>query len=519
VKGDSLREARPFSRHSSAPEEGGDCENIDTIANSNASVADYGKLRVKLNRTAGRDDNRLLGCVPENQQTCGLMMPMRRVVSVFCGCGGLDYGFKRAGFDLVYACDSDPAAVDCYARNVDPNVHVRDVRSETFHGDIEEVGQCDVVLGGFPCQGFSKAGPKQENDSRNMLYVEMLRIVSKLRPRVFLAENVDGLSQNYRGAYLKRIISDFREIGYEVDHLLLDAVSFGAPQHRRRIIFAGTRRDMPAFKWPEPTHDCKPRNGEIKIASGPSLFDTDENRPRKVGLGRPVTIRDAIADLLELHEEVPDHAITKAWPSKYHHVFRRVDEGQKLCNVRHASTSVYTWQIPEVFGSVTEQEVAVLETISRNRRHRRYGDIPNGNPLPVSVIEALSGLSSVRAEVSSLLAKGYLKEIEGKYDLKGALFCSGLFKRPRWDEPSPTVLTNFHNPRYFLHPKLNRPFSLRECARLQSFPDDFRFTSQKVTLIDGYRLVGNAVPPCLSSVFAEAVSRFLDAKMKATVAL
>lgn len=441
---------------------------------------------------------------------------MRRVVSVFCGCGGLDYGFKKAGFDLVYACDSDPAAVDCYARNVDSNVYVRDVQSEWFHDDIEKVAECEVVLGGFPCQGFSKAGPKQENDSRNKLYVEMLCVVSKLRPRIFLAENVDGLSQNYRGEYLKRIISDFSAIGYEVDHLLLDAVSYGVPQHRRRIIFAGTRRNMPAFKWPEPTHDFKPRNGEVKIASGPSLFDI-EDTPRKPKLGRPVAIRDAIADLLDFRDDVPDHTVTKAWPSKYEHVFRRVGEGQKLCNVRHASTSVYTWQIPEVFGSVTEREVAVLETISRNRRHKRYGDIPNGNPLPVGEIETLSGLSAIRPEIASLLRKGYLKEIKGKYDLKGAMFCSGLFKRPRWDEPSPTILTNFHNPRYFLHPKRNRPFSLRECARLQSFPDDFRFASDKVTLVDGYRLVGNAVPPRLSSVFAEAVARFLD--IKTTVAI
>lgn len=439
---------------------------------------------------------------------------MHRVVSVFCGCGGLDYGFKRAGFDLVYACDSDPAAVDCYARNVDPNVHVRDARTEIFHEDIKEIAECEVVLGGFPCQGFSKAGPKEENDSRNALYMEMLRVVSRLRPRMFLAENVDGLSQNYRGVYLKRIISDFCEIGYDVDHVLLDAVSYGVPQHRRRIFFAGTRREMPAFKWPEPTHGFKPRNGEVKITSGPTLFDI-EDTPRKPMLGRPVAIRDAIADLLELRDDFPDHAVTKAWPSKYEHVIRRVEEGQKLCNVRHASTSVYTWQIPEVFGSVTDREVAVLETISRNRRHKRYGDIPNGNPLPVGEIEALSGLSSIRPEVASLLRKGYLKEIEGKYDLKGAMFCSGLFKRPRWDEPAPTVLTNFHNPRFFLHPIRNRPFSLRECARLQSFPDDFRFASEKVTLVDGYRLVGNAVPPRLSSVFAEAVARFLDVKVKA----
>jgi DNA (cytosine-5)-methyltransferase 1 len=98
-----------------------------------------------------------------------------------------------------------------------------------------------------------------------------------------------------------------------------------------------------------------------------------------------------------------------------------------------------------------------------------------------------------------------------KFDLKGAMFCSGLFKRPRWDEPAPTVLTNFHNPRYFLHPSENRPFSLRECARLQTFPDDFVFAvdGSDASLIDGYRLVGNAVPPTVGRAFGAAFMRTL----------
>lgn len=444
---------------------------------------------------------------------------MRRVVSIFCGCGGLDWGFKQSGFELLYACDNDVAAVDAYTRNVDKNAFVRDAQSELFHSDINNLDACELVLGGFPCQGFSKAGPKQEADDRNSLYLEMKRVVNRLRPKIFIAENVDGLSQNYRGDYLKRIMSDFRQIGYEVEYRILDAVSFGVPQHRRRIIFVGTRHDCPEFEWPLPTHDYKPRNGEFKIKStGPTLFDNDNYRSN-YSLSSPLTICDAIGDLLKLDDQKDDHSITKLWPKKYEAVMRRIREGQKLCNVRHSSTSVYTWEIPEVFGIVSDLEVKVLETISRYRRHKKYGSIPNGNPLGIDEIERLSGIEVVRPEIKSLLEKDYLKEIDGKFDLKGAMFCSGLFKRPSWGQPSPTVLTNFHNPRYFLHPKRNRPFSLRECARLQTFPDTFTFLSEKVGLIDGYRLVGNAVPPQLSYVFANAVSRFLDIKSKVTIAL
>ena len=438
-----------------------------------------------------------------------------RTVSIFCGCGGLDLGFMGHGFEIVYACDHDEHAVDCYRRNVDDRAFVRDVTTDRFHADIKDVGSCELVLGGFPCQGFSKAGPKQESDLRNTLYREMLAVVRQLQPRLFLAENVDGLSQNFQGAFLKQIVTDFRKIGYEVEHRILDAAAFGVPQHRRRIVFAGylAANRVEGFPWPAPTHAVRSRNGEFKITSDESLRSLFDQPPQTAHKKlRPArTIRDAIGDLVELSDSVADHAITNAWPKKYDAVFRAIAPGQKLCNVRHAHTSVYSWQIPEVFGEVSERQALLLETISKHRRHKRYGDIPNGNPLSVEEISRLSGFTGIQSDIESLLSRGYLKEIDGKYDLKGAMFCSGLFKRPSWDEPSPTVLTNFHNPRYFLHPTKDRPFSLRECARLQSFPDSFRIVSPDsgVDLVSGYRLIGNAVPPLFATAFAKSAEQFL----------
>lgn len=450
---------------------------------------------------------------------------MESVVSLFSGCGGFDLGFKEQGFDVVYSCDIDPAAVDCYARNVDTRVFVRDVTSNEFHSDIASIGQCDIVLGGFPCQGFSKAGPKRTNDERNTLYVEMKNAIATLRPRLFIAENVDGISQNFSGFYLKRIIEDFKRIGYQVEYRIVDAVSYGLPQHRRRIFFVGTRQSSGySFQWPSPTHQIKIRNGEFKIPqqSVSDEFSLWENpKSSYCELKRVLTIRDAIEDLVQLDKRIPDHDVTYVWPEKYEAVFRIIRPGQKLCNVRHSITSVHTWEIPEVFGHVTERERVILETIARHRRHRQYGDIPNGNPLPLDEIEHLSGIHGIQAEVDQLLSKGYLKMSESKYDLKGAMFCSGLFKRPNWDEPSPTVLTNFHNPRYFLHPTQNRPFSLRECARLQGFSDSFVFTNSNsvADLVTSYRLVGNAVPPPLSRVFASAALQFFTQNQFQAVAL
>ena len=443
-----------------------------------------------------------------------------KVVSLFCGCGGLDLGFHDEGFDLIYACDHDAAAVECYSRNLDGRVHVRDVTSEQFHSEIDEIGQCDVVLGGFPCQGFSKAGPKKQDDPRNRLYLEMKRAVERLRPKVFVAENVDGLHQNFGGSILQQISREFEELGYNVEHRILQAASYGLPQYRRRIFFVGTlRSDKSMFEWPSPICRIEARNGEFEIDDGDGLEGNlwDAAAGRKLeALGPPVPIGDAIGDLLELGGDVPDHIVLKnEWPAGYADIFRAVKEGQKLCNVRHSPTSVYTWDIPAAFGAVTHDERLILEKISTHRRHKKYGTVPNGNPLSPEVIADLTGIAEVAPLINSLLAKGYLKDVSGKYDLLGAMFCSGLFKRPLWTEPSPTVLTVFDNPRYFLHPRKDRPFSVRECARLQGFPDTFTFCADtsRSSIQSAYRLIGNAVPPPLGRLFAKAVKRLLASEL------
>lgn len=431
------------------------------------------------------------------------------VVSLFVGCGGLDLGFKQEGFDLVYSCDNDPAAIKVYKNNVDSRAYVRDVTTDVFHSDIGAIGSCDVVLGGFPCQGFSKAGPKRESDERNLLYLEMKAAIKRLRPKVFIAENVDGLSQNFKGKFLEKIVSDFEEIGYKVDFRILDAVNFGVPQYRRRIFFFGVDEncDFDDFKWPIETHSAKNRNGESALTGLYGLFD-DGVAPHKK---KAVTVRDAIYDIRELSGSIPDHRVTYKWSKDFTKVMSRIGEGKKLCNVRFSESSVYTWEIPEVFGTVDEDDVRILELIGKNRRHKKYGSIPNGNPIPEGVIKELGNFRSVKKRLKRLVDLGYLKEKNDGYDLKGAMFCSGLFKRPLWDSPSPTVLTNFHNPRYFVHPSRDTPFSLRECARLQGFPDDFVFCeSENVKELEsGYRLVGNAVAPPLARMFANSVKKML----------
>lgn len=434
-----------------------------------------------------------------------------RAVSLFSGAGGMDLGFAEVGFDIVRSIDNDHAAAAVHKFNFDSDALVADITTVDFTRWAQELGDVDVVLGGFPCQGFSKAGTKKQDDPRNKLYRAMRDAVRDLNPSYFVAENVEGLVQNFNGQFLKMIEKDFGVIGYDVEVRLLDAIGFGTPQYRRRIIFVGIRQDYQnlPFVWPLPKNMVKVRNGETKR---PKAMSSSLHGLLEGGLfaqREPLNISDAISDLLDLSSDVPDHAILDDWPESYVHVIKAIGPGQKLCNVRHSSESVRTWDIPAAFGEVKANERYVLETIARNRRHKKYGSLPNGNPLPVSVIEELTGLPHLEPLLSHLVESGYLKSKNGGYDLLGGLFCSGLFKRPKWNEPSPTVLTNYWNPRYFIHPIKDRPFSLREVARLQGFPDSFHFTASGISLVDGYRLVGNAVPPPLAKALAESIAKGL----------
>ena len=431
-------------------------------------------------------------------------MTKPKVVSLFSGAGGLDLGFSNAGFEIIGAADAHPAAVATYNHNLGRHAHLVDVTQSDFSDFLDSVGACDLLLGGFPCQGFSKAGPKRKDDLRNSLYVAMIEAMRVLQPSIFLAENVDGLSQNYSGAILEQIVSDCEQVGYSVQWKIVDAEWFGVPQHRRRVFIVGVRSDLVErvrFDWPVAEHWPVRRNGERDWAMDyPSWAPDEELRP-------PKTLREAIAGA----EGQSDHVVKKVGDEKAAQILRHIGPGKKLCNARHDATSVKTWDIPEVYGPTSSRERLVLETIARNRRHKKWGSIPNGNPLPRTAISVLAGIEVTHKELVDLKKRGFLKTAGGKWDIVGAMFASGYYKRPELDLPSPTVLTGFHDARFMAHPIENRPFSIREVARIQTFPDDFEFLGAGITIESAYMLIGNAVPPKLAFAMAISIREALEA--------
>lgn len=188
-----------------------------------------------------------------------------RVVSLFSGAGGLDLGFTMAGHEIVWANDIYEDAVETYRRNLGDHIVCKDIALV----DAADIPNCDIIIGGFPCQGFSVANVKRHvDDERNVLYKQLIRIIEAKKPKFFLAENVKGLTNLAKGAVFQMILSDFRALGYQVDFHILNAADFGVPQTRQRVIIVGVRNDVDfTYNFPHPTHSKTGADGLPKWVS------------------------------------------------------------------------------------------------------------------------------------------------------------------------------------------------------------------------------------------------------------
>lgn len=171
------------------------------------------------------------------------------VLDLFCGAGGLSYGFKQAGFNIILGIDHDETALRTFKAN--------HPESETICGDIfkitkkdiiKKIGKqkIDIIIGGPPCQGFSMAGKRQPNDPRNLLIKQYLKIVSKLKPKLFVIENVQGLlsMKDEKGDKVIDLIKKTaKRYGYYIKEHLLNAEDYGVPQKRRRVVLIGSKKD------------------------------------------------------------------------------------------------------------------------------------------------------------------------------------------------------------------------------------------------------------------------------------
>lgn len=393
-----------------------------------------------------------------------------KVISLFSGCGGLDLGFKMAGYDIIWANEFDEQAAQTYRSNIGDHVVVGDIRTIS-EDDIPK--DAEILIGGFPCQGFSMAGKRLVTDERNFLYKEYKRVLEASGATHFVAENVRGLLSIDGGKVFNCILQEFEALGFHVSYQLLHADEYGVPQSRQRVIIYGSK------------HSEEPLVVE------------------KVSFRK--TVREAFQEIPRMGES-PNHILTQRWPESYDVIMEHIGLGQQLSNARHGVASVRTWDIPTVYGETTEKERSYLDVLIRHRRLKKYGK-KDGNALTTEVMAQLLGWEDIETDevAKRLQQKGYLIEKQGKYDITKATFTR--FRRISWDKPAPTILTNFDNPRNYIHPEENRPLTVREAATLQSFPLQFVFHGDTRSQ---YRQVGNAVPPLLAYKIAVALKENLS---------
>jgi DNA (cytosine-5)-methyltransferase 1 len=383
-----------------------------------------------------------------------------RVVDLFAGAGGLTLGAEWAGCTSDIAIEIDAWACETLAlNNPGVRVHQGDLREVSDDWVRREVSaHPDLVVGGPPCQGFSRAGPSQKDpkDPRNSLFREFVRIVRLVEPKLVLMENVPGIlrARTATGAPVAEIIrAELESLGYQVRPVMLHAEEFGVPQIRRRVFFLASLEGLP--ERPLPTH----RAGDAE------LFDE----------GRPVlTVRDAIGDLptVDVGFKGPTAAYDRE-PFNDYQALMRAGAGREVGNhvpMRHSPRMV-----------------------------ARFAEIAPGQGQS-SVTDEHAPRRRVRAEDQG----------PGTYDQNN--------RRMHWDRPCHTLAASFYA--NFLHPELHRNFTPREGARLQSFPDRYVFcgkptvVSQKLLAREGrhaerhlcqYNQIGNAVPPLLAKAAIETL--------------
>lgn len=189
------------------------------------------------------------------------------ILSLFSGAGGLDLGMLQAGNDIIWANDIDKNAVDTYRANIGDHIVLGDIREI----EISSIPSADVVVGGFPCQGFSQANRfRMMDDERNTLYKLFYKVILEKQPRFFIAENVKGILTLGKGEAIKQIISDFENAGYITDLHLVNMADYGVPETRQRVIIVGQRRDLGdslLFHFPKPTYSKDGTDGKKKWRS------------------------------------------------------------------------------------------------------------------------------------------------------------------------------------------------------------------------------------------------------------
>ncbi|WP_238549326.1 DNA cytosine methyltransferase [Acaryochloris marina] len=367
------------------------------------------------------------------------------VLDIFCGAGGMSLGFQKAGCKILGGIDNNPHAVKTHHQNFPKCKLKLDATDIRDIENLEDLGidpkEVDILIGGPPCQVFSRVGIGKmknhlkrniEQDPRNFLYKEYIRFLRYYKPLFFIIENVDNLAN--KKDILETIIKELEACGYRVEYNVLDASDFGVPQRRLRIFIIGSRLDL---GW-------KP------------IFPKSKTKI-------PLTVGEAISDLLELQPTAMPLKLKSSGPK------------QKDCELpyRSAPESGYQRIMRRYNGDLVRNHICRahnyedLKIFDMLKQGQKYGDLPQ---------------EVMRYRVDIFKDK---------------------YKRLIWDDLSWTLTAHMRKDCLaYIHPTQIRSISVREAGRIQSFPDNFIFYAPMTRM---FELVGNSVPPLLAESVAKPI--------------
>ena len=427
-----------------------------------------------------------------------------KVVSLFSGAGGMDLGFINSGFEIIWANDFFKEAVDSYRKNIGKHM---------IYGDITKISSddipdgADVIIGGFPCQGFSVANTRRSmEDKRNFLYREMLRIIKDKNPKFFVAENVKGILSIEKGKVFEMIKSDFEQLGYEVEARILNAAEYGVAQARERVVIIGNRLGV-KNPFPVKTHYIDKKVGDLlpaitteqaigflsnlKLSSKPRTI-TKEEILKHIEKKNIVDVKgfyeilgvDENFESITIHNHIASENVADTfWGRKY-----EVNQ-HEICDYLRYWRDKAGWTTKKV-----DEHFGYSYTAGHwFRKDNNSGSIPN--PEDWWELKKIFGFDDKYDAVVTTLVE---KEIKFEQSLRIT----------NWDRPSDTITATSPE----IHVNKRRRLSARECAILQSFPLSYEFTG---SLNKMYTQIGNAVPVRLATKIAAGIREVIENDKKA----
>ena len=380
-------------------------------------------------------------------------------VDLFAGAGGMTLGFEQAGFDVLAAVEFDPIHASVHEYNFPfwtticqsvTDITGRDIREKSAIGARD----IDVVFGGPPCQGFSLMGKRNVEDERNSLVFQFVRLVLDLQPKFFVMENVRGMTLGKSKKVLQRVIETFDNHEYQTreNYQVLNAANYGVPQNRRRLFLIGCRRDFSLPDYPQALTQ-PPQKKQTRKSSFPRKV-----KPERQNLPFTPNVKAAIGDIPEANQ----------YSELKYQDWVRADYGQP---------SFYASQLRGLIAlqddySYSREYDSRLLTCSRRTRH---------------TAQTIARFAATNPGKSDRISHFHRLDLNG---LCNTLRAGTASNRGAYTSPRP------------IHPITPRCITVREAARLHSYPDWFMFHATKW---HGFRQIGNSVPPLLAKAIARQI--------------